>query len=187
MLPPERMSCCPRNSHADISDLPNVTILVTLVLFAHTESGCNCRPGKHCTARPGKICRCPGVELLAAITGGRTTSRDQWLSRWQKRMSTIPNISVDDRCTSRTASSASTLFCLLKRRCPTHAPSVPVAVHPVIRLRRTCPGRDPRSWFNDTCFLTTRLRRVHCHSSFRRSPAQALAPRFWSNAHHPGF
>jgi hypothetical protein len=49
MLPPERMSHCPRNSHADIGNVPNVTILVTLVLFAYTESGYNCRPGKHCT------------------------------------------------------------------------------------------------------------------------------------------
>ena len=41
--------------------------------------------------------------------------------------------------------------------------------------------------FDDACFLTTRLRRVHCHSSFGHSPAQGPALSFWSNAHHHAF
>jgi hypothetical protein len=62
------------------------------------------------------------------------------------------------------------------RRPPSHqAPGglVPEEIH--------APG------FDDACFLTTRLRRVHCHSSFGHSPAQSLALSFWSNAHHHAF
>ena len=62
------------------------------------------------------------------------------------------------------------------RRPPSHqAPGglVPEEIH--------APG------FDDACFLTTRLRRVHCHSSFGHSPAQGPALSFWSNAHHHAF
>src|SRR5208337_2301632 len=62
------------------------------------------------------------------------------------------------------------------RRPPSHqAPGglVPEEIH--------APG------FDDACFLTTRLRRVHCHSSFGHSPAQGPALSFWSNAHHHTF
>jgi hypothetical protein len=62
------------------------------------------------------------------------------------------------------------------RRPPSHqAPGglVPEEIH--------APG------FDDACFLTTRLRRVHCHSSFGHAPAQGPALSFWSNAHHHAF
>src|SRR5208337_3115592 len=62
------------------------------------------------------------------------------------------------------------------RRPPSHqAPGglVPAEIH--------APG------FDDACFLTTRLRRVHCHSSFGHLPAQGPALSFWSNAHHHVF
>src|SRR5208337_403383 len=49
------------------------------------------------------------------------------------------------------------------------------------------PGEIHAPGFDDACFLTTRLRRVHCHSSFGHSPAQGPALSFWSNAHHHAF
>ena len=57
--------------------------------------------------------------------------------------------------------------------CPTHAPSTPVAVRPVIRLLTDLSQDDETLLVSATLrFLTTRLRRVHFRSSFGHPPAR---------------
>ena len=70
---------------------------------------------------------------------------------------------------------------------PTHAPSTPVAVCPVIRHLTDFSQKGFTFLVLTTLsFLTTRLRWVHFRSSFGCPPAQGLALSFCSNAHHHG-
>src|SRR6516162_4735541 len=70
---------------------------------------------------------------------------------------------------------------------PIHALSTPVAVCPVVRHPTDLSQRHPTPLVSTTFwFLTTRLRRVHFRSSLGCIPAQGIALRFCSNAHHHG-
>ena len=70
---------------------------------------------------------------------------------------------------------------------PTHAPSTPVAVCPVIRHLTDFSQKGFTFLVLTTLsFLTTCLRWVHFRSSFGCPPAQGLALSFCSNAHHHG-
>ena len=56
--------------------------------------------------------------------------------------------------------------------CPTHAPSTPIAIRPVIRLLTDLSQDDETLLVSATLkFLTTRHRRVHFRSSFGHPPA----------------
>ena len=70
---------------------------------------------------------------------------------------------------------------------PTHAPSTPVTVCPVIRhlTDLSQKGYTPLVLVTPD-FLTTRHRWVYFRSSFGRTPARGRAPSFCSNAHHLG-
>jgi len=60
-----------------------------------------------------------------------------------------------------------------KSLCPTHAPSTPVAAHPVIRRLAGLSQDDETVLVLTTLkFITTRLRRVCFRSSFGHSPAR---------------
>src|ERR1700730_14382737 len=70
---------------------------------------------------------------------------------------------------------------------PTHAPSTPVAICPVIRPLTDLSQKGYTPLVLATpIFLTTRLRWVHFRSSFGCTPARGLALSFCSNAHHHG-
>src|SRR6202049_3022686 len=70
---------------------------------------------------------------------------------------------------------------------PTHAPSTPVAVCPVIRRLTDLSQKGFTLLVLTTpSFLTTRLRWVHFRSSFGCTPARGLALSFCSNSHHHG-
>ena len=74
-----------------------------------------------------------------------------------------------------------------KSQHPTHAPSTPVAVCPVIRRLTDLSQKGFTLLVLTTpSFLTTRLRWVHFRSSFGCTPARGLALSFCSNAHHHG-
>jgi hypothetical protein len=74
-----------------------------------------------------------------------------------------------------------------KSLCRTHAPYTPAAARPVIRLL-TGLSQKTASPLVSTApdKLTTRLRRVCFHSSFRHSPVPGLARDFSPDAHHHG-
>ena len=74
-----------------------------------------------------------------------------------------------------------------KSLCRTHALYTPAAARPVIRLLADL-SQETRSPLVSTApdTLTTRLRRVCFHSSFRHSPAPSRARDFSPDAHHHG-
>ncbi len=74
-----------------------------------------------------------------------------------------------------------------KSLCPTHAPSTPVIVRPVIRLLTDLSQKIVALLVSTTLdIITTRLRRVCFRSSFGHPPAQGLALNFSSDANHHG-
>ena len=63
--------------------------------------------------------------------------------------------------------------------CPTHAPSTPVAVRPVIRHPADLSQDDETLLVSTTLrFITTRLRKVHFRSSFGHPPARISSELF---------
>ena len=74
-----------------------------------------------------------------------------------------------------------------KSLCRTHALYTPAAARPVIRLLAGLSQKTASPLVSTAPDkLTTRLRRVCFHSSFRHSPAPGLARDFSPDAHHHG-